>query len=158
MSGDSHVRTKRVTIAIIFAAAIAVCLAIGVVIAYLKLLHDIRLEIVEPRGAVVQCDFVINGQPESRRATVPMNLKFPPYAKTVEFEIVPESATSGDVDVRVRAGGQKGSVVGSGVRGYAAVTPTGGRVTIDKMTDQQIDAMRGLHTAPEDDGASSSTR
>jgi hypothetical protein len=158
MSGDSQRRSKRVTVAILVAAAVTICLGIAVLIAYLLIFATMRLEIVGPRGAVVQCELLINNQGESRRETVPVTLEFPAYAKTVEFAVIPESATSGSVDVRVRAGGQKGSAVGSGVRGYAAVTPTGGRVTINKMTDQQIDAMRGPRTAPEDDGASSSTR
>ena len=146
------------TIAIIVAAAITTCLGIAVVTAYLKYFMTIRLEVVEPRGAVVLCDFVINSQPESRRATVPMSLEFPAYAKTVKFAVIPKSATSGSVDVRIRAGGQTGSAVASGVRGYAAVTPTGGRVSVEKMTAQHVENMRGARTAPEDHDLSSGPR
>lgn len=140
MNEETKHRIHPVTIALLVAGVLTLALGIAVGIAYMSRPTPITLEISEPKGSTVLCDLVIDGKPESRRATAPVNYVF--EARKVDFAVIPQSADDGYVQVKLTAKFGGGNAMGDGVRGSTHQSGGGGGISIGPMTMPHVENMR----------------
>lgn len=147
MTPTERTRSIRPGLLLLIAAALTLLLGLAVGIAYMSRPLPFVVTVTEPPGAVVLCDFVVDGEARSHRDAAPVTYRF--MMKSIQYAVIAESADTGDITVDVSTPNYgRVNRKGPGWTGkYQAAAWEAHQFTYSEMSGRHIASMRAARLA-----------